>query len=78
MFRHERDPSNRHRGSPLVADGKLDLMGTDGTVTVLRTGRTDDLLARGTIDEQLAAPLAVADDTLYLMTYKALCAIRGN
>ncbi len=52
-----------------MADGKLDLMGTDGTVTVLRTGGTDDLLAQGTIDEQLAAPLAVADGTLFLRTY---------
>ena len=36
----------RHRGSPLLADGKLYLMGMDGTVTVLRAGRTFEVLAQ--------------------------------
>ena len=78
MLYEERPRRARHLGSPLVADGKLYLMGMDGTVTVLRAGRTYELLAQNTIDEQLAASLAVADGTLYLRTYKALYAIRGN
>jgi len=68
----------RHRGSPLLADGKLYLMGMEGTVTVSRAGRRYELLARNSIDGQIAASLAVAGDTLYLRTYEALYAIRGN
>jgi outer membrane protein assembly factor BamB len=74
----ERPSRARHRGSPLLADGKLYLMGMDGTVTVLRAGRTYEVLAQNTLDEQVAASLAVAGDTLYLRTYEALYAIRGN
>jgi len=53
-------------------------MEMDGTVTVLRAGRTFEVLAQNSIDEQVAAVLAVAGDTLSLRTYKALYAIRGN
>ena len=73
------EPSReRHRGSPLLADGKLYLMGMDGTVTVLRAGRRYELLAQNSIDEEIAASLAVAGGTLYLRAYEALYAIRGN
>ena len=74
----QRPSRARHRGSPLVADGKLYLMGMDGTVTVLRTGRKFELLAQNRLDEQLAASLAVGEGTLYLRTYDALYAIRNN
>jgi outer membrane protein assembly factor BamB len=78
LLYEERPSRERHRGSPLLADGKLYLMGMDGTVTVLRAGRRYELLAQNTIDEQIAASLAVAGNTLYLRTYEALYAIRGN
>jgi outer membrane protein assembly factor BamB len=74
----ERPHRARHRGSPLVADGKIYLIGMDGTVTVLKTGREYQVLAQNKIDERLAASLAVAGNTIYLRSYDALYAIAGD
>lgn len=72
----ERVHTSTHRGSPLYADGKVYLVGTDGTVSVVAAGREYRLLAKNQIDERIAASLAVAGDTLYLRSYEALYAIR--
>jgi outer membrane protein assembly factor BamB len=61
-----------------VADGKIYLIGMDGTVTVLKTGREYQVLAQNKIDERLAASLAVAGNTIYLRSYDALYAIAGD
>lgn len=71
----ERVHSRPHRGSPVYADGKVFLMGIDGTVSVVKAGRSYELLAQNKIDEHLAASLAIADGTIYLRTFKALYAI---
>jgi len=39
-----------HRGSPLYADGKVFLVATDGTVSVVRAGRKYELLAKNDVD----------------------------
>ena len=46
----ERVHQSQHRGSPVLADGKLYLTGTDGTVSVVRAGRTFELLSKNKID----------------------------
>ena len=67
---------SQHRGSPILADGKLYLSGTDGTVSVIRAGRAFELLAKNTIDTgRLAASPAVSGDTIYLRTAEALFAV---
>lgn len=71
----ERVHESPHRGSPVHADGKLFLTGTDGTVSVVRPGREFELLAKNGLDEYLAASPAIAGGTIYLRTYEALWAI---
>ena len=70
----ERVHQSTHRGSPVHVDGKILLVGSDGTVSVIRSGRTFEVLAKNELGEYLAASPAIADDTLYLRTYEALYA----
>jgi len=50
----------------------------DGTVTVVKAGREYEVMATNSIDERLAASLAVAGGTIYLRTYEALYAVGGE
>lgn len=70
----ERVHQSTHRGSPVHADDKILLVGSDGTVSVIRPGRTFEVLAKNELGEYLAASPAIAGDTLYLRTYEALYA----
>jgi outer membrane protein assembly factor BamB len=72
---HER---NRHRASPLYADGKIYLIARDGTVTVVRAGKEFEVVAQNKMGEEIAASPIVANGTLYLRSFDALYAIRGN
>lgn len=72
----ERVHQSQHRGSPVLADGRLYLTATDGTVSVLRAGRTFEVLAKNSVDGgRLAASPAISEGTIYLRTYEALYAI---
>lgn len=72
----ERVHQSQHRGSPILADGKLFLTATDGTVSVVRPGRTYELLAKNSVGGgRLAASPAISDGTIYLRTYEALYAV---
>lgn len=68
--------SQRYRGSPVLTDGKLYLMGMDGTITVIKTGRKFDILARNQINnEPTAASIVISDGTIYQRTFESLYAI---
>jgi outer membrane protein assembly factor BamB len=71
----ERVHARTHRGSPIYADGKIYLTGTDGTVSVIKHGRTYNLLAQNNLEEYTAASPVPVGDTLYIRTYEALYAI---
>ena len=71
----ERVHRQRHRGSPVYADGKIYLMSIDGIVSVIKAGRTYELLAQNDVGERLAASLAISNGTIYLRSYEALYAI---
>ena len=64
-----------HRASPVHADGKLFLTGTDGTVSVIRPGPEPEVRAQNELGEYLAASPAISGGTIYLRTYEALYAI---
>ena len=72
-----RTHNNRHRSSPIYADGKIYLTSRDGLVTVIKAGRNFEVLAKNEIGEEISASPAIADGTLYLRSYKALYAIRN-
>ena len=72
----ERVHQSQHRGSPVLADGKLFLTATDGTVSVVRAGRKFEVLAKNKIDgERLSASPAVSGGRIYLRTYDGLFAV---
>lgn len=71
----ERVHQSTHRASPVAVDGKILLIATDGTVSVVRAGRAYELLAKNELGERLAASPAISGDTLYLRSYESLWAI---
>lgn len=64
-----------YRGSPIIADGKIYCVCRDGTVTVVRAGKTFEKLAENKLLDQIAASPAIADGRIYLRGYNALYAI---
>lgn len=62
--------------SPVAAGGRLYLSSEDGDVSVVRAGRTYELLATNAMGEPLMATPAISGNTLYLRTLSALIAVR--
>ncbi len=67
-----------HRGSPVAADDKIFLTSSDGTVSVIKAAKTYELLAQNSLDERMAASLAISGDTIYLRSHEALYAIGAS
>jgi outer membrane protein assembly factor BamB len=63
--------------SPVVAGGRLYLASEDGTVYVLRTGRTFELIASNDMREMCLATPAVTGNLLLIRTRTHLHALRG-
>ena len=72
----ERTHSDRHRASPILADGHLYLTARDGTISVVKTGRKFEMVAQNRLGEAMSSSPVVANGTLYLRTFDALWAIR--
>ncbi|MCH7989755.1 MAG: PQQ-like beta-propeller repeat protein [Planctomycetes bacterium] len=66
----------RHRASPVYADGKIYVSARDGKVTVVKAGPKFEVLAVNDFDEELAASPAISNGTIYYHTFDALWAIR--
>lgn len=73
----ERVHQGPHRGSPVLADGKLFTIAVDGTVSVIQAGREFKVLAKNRIEGagRLASSPAISRQTIYLRTADALFAI---
>lgn len=65
----------RHRANPVYADGKLYLVGRDGTTVVVKTGRTMERLAVNKLPDIFASSPAIANGVIYLRGWKDLYAI---
>jgi outer membrane protein assembly factor BamB len=75
-FYQEPTERDRHRASPVYADGKIYLTGRKGVVNVVQTGKEFKILARNDMGEQISASPAISNGTIYLRTFDALYAIR--
>jgi outer membrane protein assembly factor BamB len=78
----ERTHTQRYRASPVYADGKVYLTARDGVVTVVKAGRTFEVLATNKLGDEndavsISASPAISDRTIYLRTFEALYAIRA-
>ena len=74
-FYESRTHSDRHRASPVYADGKIYISARDGTVSVCQAGETFKLLATNKMEESLSASPAISGGRIYLRTFKALYAV---
>ncbi len=75
-YSKKRTHDDRHRASPLYADGKLYIAARDGMVTVVKAGKEFEVLSDNDMEESITSSPIVANGTLYLRTYNALYAIR--
>jgi hypothetical protein len=71
----QRTTSDRHRASPVLADGKVFLTARKGIVTVVKTGRQFEILSQNDMGEPISSSPVIADGRIYLRTFDALYAI---
>ena len=75
----KRTHTAQHRTSPLLADGRIYYGSNDGWVTIVRSGPTFEQLATVDFDgEAITASLLVSNGVLYVRSYDALYAIKGD
>ncbi|MFT5523271.1 MAG: outer membrane protein assembly factor BamB [Pirellulaceae bacterium] len=67
-----------HSSSPIYADGKIYFSSQEGDVTVIKPGRTFEVLAKNKLDGQLMASPAAVDGALFIRTDKALYRIENK
>jgi outer membrane protein assembly factor BamB len=71
-------PSDVFWASPFYADGKIYVQSEPGVTTVLRAGKTFELLAQNEMGERTFASYAAADGALYLRTEGHLYRIQAQ
>jgi outer membrane protein assembly factor BamB len=76
FYPEQRTHAHRHRASPLYADGKVYITARDGTITVIKAGKTFERLAENKMGDDMSASPIAANGTLYLRTFDSLYAIR--
>ena len=76
----ERTHSERHRASPVYADGKIYLTARDGVVTVAKAGRSFEVLATNDLGKgvSISSSPAISGGRIYLRTFDALFAIADS
>ena len=67
--------ADHYRASPILAAGRIYLIARGGTVSVVKAGRTFELLATNTLDDTLTASPAASNGRLYLRGFRSLYAI---
>jgi outer membrane protein assembly factor BamB len=63
------------RASPLFADGKIYIVGRDGTIPVVRPGQKFELIARNQLPDKFTGSPAVSNGRIYLHGWNNLWAI---
>lgn len=77
IWGEQRLAAGTYSSSPLVADGKVYVTSEDGATTVLRAGRTFEVLAENPLPGYTLSSIAVSDGRLFLRTEQALYCIGG-
>jgi outer membrane protein assembly factor BamB len=57
-----------YSASPVYAEGRIWMFSEEGKTSVIRAGRTFELLAENQLDEGFLASPAIADNAFYLRT----------
>lgn len=73
----ERIHGGLYRASPVFADGKIYLTCRDGTVTVIKAGRTFEVVSENVLEgDAMTASPAMSNGVIYLHTHKGLYAVK--
>jgi len=75
-FYRTRTVNQRHRASPVYADGKIYVVARAGHIKVVAPGREFKEIAANEMGEEISASPAISGGVLYLRTFDALYAIR--
>ncbi len=75
---YESTHRHQHRSSPVYCDGHIYSTARDGHTTVLKAGRTFEIVAENDLEETMTSTPVISNGTLYMRTYDALYAIRAN
>jgi outer membrane protein assembly factor BamB len=67
-----------YSASPIYADGKIYLQSEDGPATVLKAGKTFEIVSTTGFPERTLATYAVGDDSLFIRTEKNLYRVRSE
>ena len=68
----------RHRASPVFANGHIYLNARDGRIAVVKAGREFEPVSANKLNELISASPAISNGTLYLRTFDALWAFRNG
>jgi outer membrane protein assembly factor BamB len=71
----EKVTNERHRANPVYADGKIYIVGRDGTMPVVKAGDKFDLLAKNKLPDTFTASPAISGGKIYLRGWNYLWAI---
>ncbi|MDA0724044.1 MAG: PQQ-binding-like beta-propeller repeat protein [Verrucomicrobia bacterium] len=71
----ERFHGQTYRGSPVAFNGRILFTARDGTFTLIKAGKSYNLLGKNKLDDEFTASPAISRDRLYLRGYKFLYAI---
>jgi outer membrane protein assembly factor BamB len=71
----QRTHDQRHRASPVYADGKIYLTARDGMITVVKAGPNFEVLAENQMPDEITASPAVSGGRIYIRGFKNLYAI---
>ena len=74
-YYNERLQNDRHRASPVYVDGKILTTARDGTVCVVKAGKTFSLIAKNKLPDTITASPAISGGCIYLHCWNALYAI---
>jgi outer membrane protein assembly factor BamB len=66
---------DRHRASPVYADGHVYTTARKGIVTVLKAGPTFEIVAQNDMGESISASPVISNGRIYIRTFDALYAI---
>jgi outer membrane protein assembly factor BamB len=75
VFYDERTTVDRHRASPLYADGKIFTAARNGKVSVIKAGPEFQLLSVNDMKETITSSPAISGGRIYLRTFDALYAV---
>jgi outer membrane protein assembly factor BamB len=73
---YQRTNRQRHRSSPVYADGRIYLTARDGKTMVVKASEKVEIIQENDLGEDISASPAISNGVIYLRTFKHLWAIQ--